>query len=111
MEVVSRVDGSSITTEIAHRRHSRLANEEKTNDEIHNCRIIDRNGGAHSRPRSHSIQQAGGNTAAIGGAAIPAPVPTAIAPLPPTAKPVQGPAPELGYVLNRAPMFYPAEAR
>jgi len=42
---------------------------------------------------------------------IPAPVSTAIAPLPPTAKPVQGPAPELGYVLNRAPMFYPAEAR
>src|SRR5262249_13123429 len=42
---------------------------------------------------------------------IAVPVPTAMAPLPPIAKPAQAPPQEPGYVLNRAPIFYPAGAR
>ncbi len=42
---------------------------------------------------------------------IRAPVPTAKAPSPLIAKPTQGPAQELGYVVNRATILYPAEAR
>jgi TonB family protein len=42
---------------------------------------------------------------------IAAPVPAAMAPLPPIAKPAQVPPQEPGYVLNRAPIFYPAVAR
>jgi TonB family protein len=43
--------------------------------------------------------------------AISAPVPSAIVPLPPIAKPAQVPAQEPGYVVNRATISYPAEAR